>query len=526
MNCFIIIIILIIFLSGLYVYSMQSIDFKDIYINSKGNRLESFTPINSHSISSSVGKYKQYNNGKGDFNNDIVIKENFSTINPSTIKNNNKEKILYSKCPKVLIKKDNLLLLYNSYNFNEEEPVVFNNLDEYINYYNYKKSIGIDCPILFLQQENDLQGNNVYRLRPSPFNQQGGMFPLSVPSFSLTTSNIKEGMTPMDDSLSPSQEEYDDIQSYNPSSLSSFVPSSIPSSTISYVPSSTIPESNISSLEFTSPSSCNSDFSLLINDLNNIKGQEQFMNNNNLNNNIFKNIINTKCNNCSCKKKCNCSKKTTNSCSSKTITPAPSTNIQSIPSTNIQSIPSSISSPTNNSTMLYDKNNQYQQTEYQPIQKIVKQDLTPTIHVDSAVLISSGKTGLQDIPKNLPSVPKAETSIDDNAPYNVNDYPPFDPLNQYVGSYTKLDQIHDSTGLPPHSDNAMDPNWGGIKYTNQSIDSGKYADNNIFKPMYTQNDKVIPNIVNNPLYGNVLKTPAGAEFLSTIKKTTYDPNIM
>jgi hypothetical protein len=32
----------------------------------------------------------------------------------------------------------------------------------------------------------------------------------------------------------------------------------------------------------------------------------------------------------------------------------------------------------------------------------------------------------------------------------------------------------------------MDPNWGGVEVTNQSIQSGKYEDNNIFKPMLYQ----------------------------------------
>jgi hypothetical protein len=32
----------------------------------------------------------------------------------------------------------------------------------------------------------------------------------------------------------------------------------------------------------------------------------------------------------------------------------------------------------------------------------------------------------------------------------------------------------------------MDPNWGGVLYTQQSVDSGKYVDNNITVPHYFQ----------------------------------------
>ena len=32
----------------------------------------------------------------------------------------------------------------------------------------------------------------------------------------------------------------------------------------------------------------------------------------------------------------------------------------------------------------------------------------------------------------------------------------------------------------------MDPNWGGVEYTQQMIDTGKYEENNITKPMLFQ----------------------------------------
>jgi hypothetical protein len=60
----------------------------------------------------------------------------------------------------------------------------------------------------------------------------------------------------------------------------------------------------------------------------------------------------------------------------------------------------------------------------------------------------------------------------------------FDPHNQYVGVKTDLDKRHASTEITgPISDNPMDPNWGGVAYTQSTVDSGKYAGEEIIKPL-------------------------------------------
>ena len=73
----------------------------------------------------------------------------------------------------------------------------------------------------------------------------------------------------------------------------------------------------------------------------------------------------------------------------------------------------------------------------------------------------------------------------DHPPYNAGQYAGFDPLGLSVGVYTKLDQVHDSTVNQDGqslSDNPMDPNWGGVLYTQQKIQSGKYEENEVYKP--------------------------------------------
>lgn len=83
-----------------------------------------------------------------------------------------------------------------------------------------------------------------------------------------------------------------------------------------------------------------------------------------------------------------------------------------------------------------------------------------------------------------PSLVEYKDANRDNKPYNQG-YHGFDPMNQYVGQYTILDKIHDSTmtenqnGL---SNNPMDPNWGGVVYTAEKVASGIYDENNVQPP--------------------------------------------
>lgn len=79
-------------------------------------------------------------------------------------------------------------------------------------------------------------------------------------------------------------------------------------------------------------------------------------------------------------------------------------------------------------------------------------------------------------------------SSDDNKPFNQGHFQGFDAHGQQVGQYTTLDSIHDSTMHAKISDNPMDPNWGGVSFSQASVDSGKYAGSEVGKP--TMNPKV------------------------------------
>jgi len=71
--------------------------------------------------------------------------------------------------------------------------------------------------------------------------------------------------------------------------------------------------------------------------------------------------------------------------------------------------------------------------------------------------------------------------------YNKNLYAGFDPTGLYVGRYSELDKIHDSTSMAPLSENPMDTEWGGVVYTHNAVASGKYKDNEVLPPAKSQN---------------------------------------
>lgn len=89
--------------------------------------------------------------------------------------NNTDEK----RCPDILIQKDSRFYLYNSKvaKVPGVNPIEFENLEDYTEFLDWQHSQGIRCPVLFLQQTYDAQGNPVYKARPSVTEQQGGLPP-------------------------------------------------------------------------------------------------------------------------------------------------------------------------------------------------------------------------------------------------------------------------------------------------------------------------------------------------------------
>ena len=83
--------------------------------------------------------------------------------------------------------------------------------------------------------------------------------------------------------------------------------------------------------------------------------------------------------------------------------------------------------------------------------------------------------------KTLPEQTLLLDSTRNNPPYNKNQYPGFDPLNQYQGLDTPLDKMatENSDNISP---NPMARNWGGHEYTMGLLNSGFYRNNAVYLP--------------------------------------------
>ena len=83
------------------------------------------------------------------------------------------------RCPNILIQKGPKYYLYNS-NVTQVpgvNPIEFNNLEEYTEFLEWQRGAGIRCPVLYVQNTYDVQGNRVYKVRPSATEPQGGLPP-------------------------------------------------------------------------------------------------------------------------------------------------------------------------------------------------------------------------------------------------------------------------------------------------------------------------------------------------------------
>lgn len=91
------------------------------------------------------------------------------------------------RCPNLLIQKGARFYLYNSRlaKVPGVNPVEFDNLEDYTEFLDWQKSQGIRCPVLYLQETYDAQGNRVYKSRPSVSEPQAGLPPSIASSAGL-----------------------------------------------------------------------------------------------------------------------------------------------------------------------------------------------------------------------------------------------------------------------------------------------------------------------------------------------------
>ena len=98
-------------------------------------------------------------------------------------------------CPNLLIQKGKKIYLKNTQKVEVPgvNPIVFNNLEEYVEFLDWQKSQNIKCPVLYLKREYDTQDNEVYRIRPDMVEMHGGG--QSIPAgihLGKTESNVED----------------------------------------------------------------------------------------------------------------------------------------------------------------------------------------------------------------------------------------------------------------------------------------------------------------------------------------------
>ena len=86
------------------------------------------------------------------------------------------------RCPNLLIQKGSRFYLYNTKlaEVPGVNPIEFANLEDYTEFLDWQRSQNIRCPVLYLQETYDAQGNRVYKSRPSVSEPQAGIPPSSA----------------------------------------------------------------------------------------------------------------------------------------------------------------------------------------------------------------------------------------------------------------------------------------------------------------------------------------------------------
>jgi hypothetical protein len=104
------------------------------------------------------------------------------------------------RCPNLLIQKGTKYYLYNS-NLAQVpgvNPIEFNDLEEYTEFLEWQRGAGIRCPVLYVQNSYDAQGERVYKVRPSVSEPQAGLPPSAAAPMGIASSS---GKTIMESSL-------------------------------------------------------------------------------------------------------------------------------------------------------------------------------------------------------------------------------------------------------------------------------------------------------------------------------------
>ena len=115
---------------------------------------------------------------------------------------------LTPRCPNLLIQKGTRFFLYNSKlaQVTGVNPIEFDNLEDYTEFLDWQRSQNVRCPVLYLQESYDTQGNRVYKVRPSVSEPQAGLPPSSLPPIGIASQTqplMETALEPVGDQAYP-----------------------------------------------------------------------------------------------------------------------------------------------------------------------------------------------------------------------------------------------------------------------------------------------------------------------------------
>tara|TARA_B100001057_G_scaffold498702_1_gene606658 strand:+ start:3323 stop:3991 length:669 start_codon:yes stop_codon:yes gene_type:complete len=80
-------------------------------------------------------------------------------------------------CPNLLVKKgEKIHLIYkNKAKIPGVNPMIFDNLEEYVEFLEWQRSKNIKCPVLYFEETYDAQNNRTFRMLPDPVDKKAGL---------------------------------------------------------------------------------------------------------------------------------------------------------------------------------------------------------------------------------------------------------------------------------------------------------------------------------------------------------------
>jgi hypothetical protein len=103
------------------------------------------------------------------------VRERNQTNRRNQRKQTNKRKREY-KCPNILVQKGNTFYLFNTKvaRVPGVNPIQFDSLEDYTKFLDWQRSQNIQCPVLYLRQGYNTQGEKMYSAHPSPTDLKAG----------------------------------------------------------------------------------------------------------------------------------------------------------------------------------------------------------------------------------------------------------------------------------------------------------------------------------------------------------------